>query len=120
ECSNLLVPICLSASHIAFGSIRMEPVFMVLGQSAATAAAQAIDQNRPVQKIDGDILHKRLLADGQVLAWTGPRPTPPITAASLPGVVVDDDKAEATGDWAHGSSVGPFVGAGYLHDDNQD
>jgi hypothetical protein len=52
ECSNLLVPVCLSASHIAYGSIRMEPVFMVLGQSAATAASMAIDANKAVQDID--------------------------------------------------------------------
>ena len=52
ECANLLVPVCLSSSHIAYGSIRMEPVFMVLGQSAATAAAIAIDGNVPVQKVD--------------------------------------------------------------------
>ncbi|MCB0687981.1 MAG: FAD-dependent oxidoreductase, partial [Saprospiraceae bacterium] len=56
ECTNLVVPVCLSASHIAFGSIRMEPVFMVLGQSAATAACMAIDeachlQNLPYQKL---------------------------------------------------------------------
>ncbi|QDU99254.1 FAD-dependent oxidoreductase [Lignipirellula cremea] len=67
ECKNLLVPVCLSASHIAFGSIRMEPVFMVLGQSAATAACQAIDQQVPIQDIDQAQLQKRLLADGQVL-----------------------------------------------------
>ena len=52
ECSNLLVPVCLSASHIAYGSIRMEPVFMVLGQSAATAASMAIDAKKAVQDID--------------------------------------------------------------------
>jgi FAD dependent oxidoreductase len=51
ECTNLFVPICLSASHIAYGSIRMEPVFMVLGQSSATAAVMAIDRQLPVQKI---------------------------------------------------------------------
>lgn len=52
ECKNLLVPVCLSATHIAFGSIRMEPVFMVLGQSAAIAANMAIDKGIPVQKIE--------------------------------------------------------------------
>lgn len=67
ECSNLLVPVCLSATHMAFGSIRMEPVFMVLGQSAATAAAQAIDDEETVQKIDYAKLRKRLLADKQIL-----------------------------------------------------
>ena len=68
ECENLLVPVCLSASHIAFGSIRMEPVFMVLGQSAATAAALAIDAGQAVQKVAYDKLRARLLADKQVLA----------------------------------------------------
>jgi hypothetical protein len=67
ECENLLVPICLSASHIAYGSIRMEPVFMVLAQSAATAAALAIDDNAPVQGVNYPKLRARLLADRQVL-----------------------------------------------------
>lgn len=67
ECSNLLVPVCLSATHIAFGSIRMEPVFMVLGQSAATAASLAIDADTSVQGVDYGQLRIRLLEDGQVL-----------------------------------------------------
>ena len=67
ECRNLLVPICLSASHMAFGSIRMEPVFFVLGQSAATAAALAIDAGCDVQDVDYAKLAKRLRSDGQVL-----------------------------------------------------
>ena len=73
ECSNLLVPVCLSASHMAFGSIRMEPVFMVVGQSAATAAAHAIEEKVAVQEIDFARLRERLLADKQVLEWTGPK-----------------------------------------------
>jgi hypothetical protein len=67
ECANLLVPVCLSASHIAYGSIRMEPVFMVLGQSAGTAAAQAIDADVTVQQVDYAKLRARLLADQQML-----------------------------------------------------
>jgi len=70
EISNLLVPVCLSATHIAFGSIRMEPVFMVLGQSAATAAAQAIDEEVAVQEIDYSTLQTQLLADKQILENT--------------------------------------------------
>lgn len=67
DCENLLVPVCVSATHIAFGSIRMEPVFMVLGQSAATAACQAIDQQKAVQDIDYSRLRTKLLNDKQVL-----------------------------------------------------
>lgn len=70
ECGNLLVPVCLSATHIAFGSIRMEPVFMVLGQSSATAAVMAIDGNTAVQQINVQELQRRLkedpLADGSI------------------------------------------------------
>ena len=67
ECTNLLVPVCLSASHIAFGSIRMEPVFMVLGQSAATAASLAVDGDLAVQDVDYPALRTLLLKGGQVL-----------------------------------------------------
>ncbi|MFH5803438.1 FAD-dependent oxidoreductase [Alienimonas sp. DA493] len=67
ECTNLLVPVCLSATHIAFGSIRMEPVFMTLGQSAATAAALAVERDVPVQDVDYASLRDRLLADEQRL-----------------------------------------------------
>jgi hypothetical protein len=70
ECENLLVPICLSASHIAYGSIRMEPVFMVLGHSAADAAQMAIVKNIPLQKIDVKMLQQRLLNEKQILKWT--------------------------------------------------
>ncbi len=69
QCSNLLVPVCLSASHIAFGSIRMEPVFMVLGQSAATAASLAINEGKAVQQVDYQKLRKQLLKDKQILEW---------------------------------------------------
>jgi hypothetical protein len=67
ECSNLLVPVCVSATHIAYGSIRMEPVFMVLGQSAAAAAGLSIDENIAVQDVEYDKLKSILLAKGQVL-----------------------------------------------------
>ncbi|GLU53331.1 FAD-dependent oxidoreductase [Dyadobacter frigoris] len=67
DCLNLLVPVCLSSSHIAYGSIRMEPVFMILGQSAATAAVQAIDRNVSVQEVDYAKLKEQLLKDKQRL-----------------------------------------------------
>jgi len=67
ECTNLLVPVCLSCSHIAFGSIRMEPVFMILGQSAATLAVISLETGQGIHELPYDILRKRLLEDGQVL-----------------------------------------------------
>ncbi|WP_089666929.1 FAD-dependent oxidoreductase [Gramella sp. MAR_2010_147] len=67
ECANLLVPLAVSSSHIAFGSIRMEPVFMILGQSAATVAAIATDKNVPIQEINYEVLKEELVKDGQVL-----------------------------------------------------
>ncbi|HDT13953.1 MAG TPA: FAD-dependent oxidoreductase, partial [Candidatus Aminicenantes bacterium] len=67
EVTNLLVPVCLSSSHIAYGSIRMEPVFMILGQSAAAAARIAVRQDIPVQDVDYDVLRLELLRLGQVL-----------------------------------------------------
>lgn len=67
ECSNLLVPFCLSATHISFGSIRMEPVLMVLGQTAAIAAALAIEEKASVQELPYSALRGELLAAGQIL-----------------------------------------------------
>lgn len=67
ECENLLVPVCVSSSHIAFGSIRMEPVFMILGQSAAVAATMAIDQGISVQEVNYESLKEKLIVKGQVL-----------------------------------------------------
>ena len=67
ECDNLFVPVCLSASHIAFGSIRMEPVFMVMGQSAATAACMAIDNGIPVHELSYEKLREQLIMDKQRL-----------------------------------------------------
>ena len=69
ECKNLLVPVAVSSSHIAFGSIRMEPVFMILGQSAATLAGLALDQSVGIHDISYEDLKSRLVEDGQVLRW---------------------------------------------------
>jgi hypothetical protein len=67
ECTNLFVPVAVSSSHIAFGSIRMEPVFMILGQSAATAACMSIEKNIAIQDLSYTELQKKLLEDGQIL-----------------------------------------------------
>jgi ribulose 1,5-bisphosphate synthetase/thiazole synthase len=95
EAANLFVPVCLSATHIAYGSIRMEPVFMVLGQSAAVAACQAIDKKIPVQQVNvtevQHILKSNPLADG-----------------STPELLVDngDIDVQVTGSWKTEKSGG--------------
>jgi ribulose 1,5-bisphosphate synthetase/thiazole synthase len=89
ECTNLLVPVCLSASHIAFGSIRMEPVFMVMGQSAATAAVLAIDKGVAVQKVAIKDIQRLLTED-------------PLVNGKTVEILVDNDhekNVEIKGDW---------------------
>ena len=122
ECTNLLVPVALSSSHIAFGSIRMEPVFMILGQSAATAAVMSIDRDIAVQDLKYDELKKQLLDDGQVLKYDGPIKASVlrINPEALDGIVLDDVKAKKTGEWRPSASTGGFLGSGYLHDNNED
>ena len=120
ECPNLFVPVCLSSSHIAYGSIRMEPVFMVLGQSSATAACIAIDEKIDVKKVDYEVLKKRLIADKQVLEFAAPPSVGGVDPKKLAGVVVDDAEAEIKGFESVSSAIGPFVGTGYRHDGNKD
>lgn len=119
ECTNLLVPVCASSSHIAYGSIRMEPVFMILGQSAGIAASLAIEENVAVQDIDRGRLSAQLTSAGQVCLYPSPNPSSSvaISPTSLPGIVVDDDLAVRVGRWVPSVSISPFVGAGYIHDD---
>ncbi|GAB3971302.1 FAD-dependent oxidoreductase [Spirosoma terrae] len=104
ECQNLLVPVCLSASHIAYGSIRMEPVFMVLGQSTALAAAMAIDAKTSVQKIDVAKLQQKLKAD-------------PLADGSTPEILVDNDNKDnvaTTGSWRLETKLKGGYGPSYL------
>jgi hypothetical protein len=116
QCKNLLVPVCASSSHIAFGSIRMEPVFMILGQSAATAACLAIDNNVAVQDLSYETLKARLTADGQVLEW---KDAYEVSSAKLSGIVVDDRTAKLTGNWRSSTANRKFVDSGYRHNDNK-
>lgn len=121
ECTNLLVPICLSASHISYGSIRMEPVFMVMGQSSATAAVHAIEQGTTIQGIDYEKLKARLLQDGQMLDFESP-PIPEVVSfkkTDLPGIVLDTEDADLRGFEAQASSSPGYVGHGYVHDSNE-
>ena len=121
QLDNLLVPVCVSCSHIAYGSIRMEPVFMILGQSAAMAAAIAIDDDLPVQQVPYPTLRAKLLAAGQILEHPlsdGPMPVAKkhLAAEQLPGIVVDDREAVVEGNWQDSTASTEFVGHGYRHD----
>ncbi|MDA7922058.1 FAD-dependent oxidoreductase [Verrucomicrobiales bacterium] len=121
QCQNLFAPVCVSSTHIAFGSIRMEPVFMILGQSAATAASIAIDRGIPVQEVPYDVLREQLVKGGQILEYNGPiaggkgKPL-----EEIKGIVVDDSQAKKVGEWKASSTNGPFVNFGYRHDNNAD
>jgi hypothetical protein len=90
ECTNLIVPVAMSASHIAYGSIRMEPVFMALAQTSAIAASMAIDNKSSIQTIDINALQEKLKSD-------------PYLDGSTPEILVDNDtdadKIEVTGIW---------------------
>ena len=117
QVQNLTVPVCLSATHAAYGSIRMEPVFMILGQSAATAAVLSIDQRVALQKLAFEQLREKLLADGQVLDLpSNIRQAVVYRKTELPGIVLDDSDGQTEGVWSVGSTVAPYVGTSYLHD----
>jgi hypothetical protein len=122
ECSNLLVPVAVSASHIAYGSIRMEPVFMILGQSAATAAYLAIEEGVPVQEIEYEALRQRLEDDGQILEYTpdeGETEVAWIDPSELEGVAMDDTDGEKRGGWIVSlSAAWRAIGSGYIHDND--
>lgn len=110
ECRNLLVPWSLSASHMAFGSIRMEPVFMALGQSSAIAAGLALERDADVQVLAYEDLRPRLLAAGQALGQAE-RAGPP--------VVIDNADAASvvvSGAWTAASATPGYIGRDYLHD----
>jgi len=126
QCDNLLVPVALSSSHVAISSIRVEPTWMILGQSAGVAAALTIEEDTPVQDVPYPKLRERLLASGQVLDLPILAELPPepeqvvsIDPATLPGIVLDDEKAELKGPWSRSTGFKPHIGSGYLHDDRR-
>jgi hypothetical protein len=115
ECENLLVPVCLSASHIAYCSLRMEPVYMALGHASGLAAAMAAQRSQAVQAIDVPALRKRLLEQKAVLELEAMRHMP--RSAQLPGIVMDEQAAERTGYWV-ASGFGNPVDGSSRHDEN--
>ncbi len=109
ECQNLIVPVCLSASHIAYGSIRMEPVFMALAQTSATAAVLAIESKTSIQKVDVKKLQDKLASN-------------PLADGSLPEILLDNDitpeQVVMTGNWTKTTTGGKYA-ASLLYDESK-
>ena len=128
ECTNLLVPVALSATHVAFSSIRVEPTWMAIGQSAGIAAALASKAGVSVQALDYAQLRARLLAQHQVLDLPVLPPVGKVARSSGPvsinsksllGLILDDAQAELSGDWERSTNFKPHIGTGYLHDEQR-
>ncbi|MDB6004963.1 MAG: xly 2, partial [Prosthecobacter sp.] len=123
ECDNLLVPVALSCTHVGISSIRVEPTWMILGQSAGIAAALSAKQSIAVQKLPYPALRERLLAQKQVLELPVlpelPSEAMNVDPKNLPGIVLDDTQAELKGKWSRSSSFKWHIGTGYLHDDKR-
>ncbi len=120
QCTNLLVPVALSCSHVAMCSLRIEGAWMVIGQGAGVAAALAAKQNAAVQDLSYAHLRQRLLAQGQVLALpttqkkAAGKDAGALPAKSLPGIILDDADANLEGEWTRSTNFKPHVGSGYV------
>jgi hypothetical protein len=120
------VPVALSCTHVAISSIRVEPTWMIIGQSAGVAAAMCAKRDVAVQELPYADLREQLLAQKQVLdlPLTPELPGEPagvmsIDPKNLPGIVLDDSQAQVEGTWVRSSSFKPHIGTGYLHDDHR-
>lgn len=120
ECTNLLVPVGVSSTHVAMSSIRVEPTWMTIGHSAGVAAALAAKSGAAVQDLPYAKLRERLVAQGQALDLLPipevASPAPGIDPAKLPGIVIDDAAAKKEGAWQTSTNFRPYIGAGYVHD----
>lgn len=118
QCTNLLVPVALSCTHVGISSLRIEATWMTIGQSAGIAAAMAADRRASVQELPYPQLRKRLVAQGQILKLpdVSTLPSAPRTIApkTLPGIVLDNVSARLTGEWAHSTRFKPHIGSGYI------
>ena len=117
QCQNLFCTFALSASHVGFASVRLEPPFMMTSQSAATAAAFALDDQVPVQAVNYPKLAAQLLADGQVLSWNSVQP---VSTNGVVLIVTNASGISLAGSWSLGSNPGgwPLPNGPYWHDGN--
>jgi hypothetical protein len=126
QCSNLLVPVALASTHVAMSSLRIEGAWMAIGQGAGVAAALAAKRGVNIQDLPYSELRTKLIAQGQTLEL----PAPPAlkTAAkasdaapikSSLGLLLDDQIAELEGTWTRSTNFKPYVGTGYVHDEQR-
>lgn len=108
ECENLLVTVCMSATHTIYASLRMEPVFMMTGHAAAIAAFFAIKNKVAIQQVNRKQLQEKLISQNQILSYT-PKKDFYIEKKAVTGYVMDDTDAVLTGYWGHSVSSGPFL-----------
>ncbi|TWT97414.1 FAD-dependent oxidoreductase [Neorhodopirellula pilleata] len=122
ECENVFAPICLSTSHVAHGSIRMEPVFMTLSESAAIAASLAIKADVSVQNVQYADLRQQLDANKIIVQWNqktkAAKAPPKKDSAKTDGNTLDDPDTERIGEWKESTFGAGFIGDSYLHDDD--
>lgn len=125
QCTNLLVPVALSCTHVGISSLRIEGAWMAIGQGAGIAAALSAKRGVDVQELQYPLLRERLVSQGQVLELPGaPKKTAAtkeaavkeadfISVKSLPGIVLDDEDATFVGEWTHSTNFKPSIGSGY-------
>jgi hypothetical protein len=125
QCTNLLVPVALSCTHVGISSLRIEGAWMAIGQGAGIAAALSAKRGVDVQELQYPLLRERLVSQGQVLELPGaPKKTAAtkeaavkeadfISVKSFPGIVLDDEDATFVGEWTHSTNFKPSIGSGY-------
>ena len=125
QCTNLLVPVALSCTHVGISSLRIEGTWMAIGQGAGIAAALSAKRGVDVQELQYPLLRERLVSQGQVLELPGaPKKTAAtkeaavkgadfISVKSFPGIVLDDEDATFVGEWTHSTNFKPSIAGGY-------
>lgn len=113
QCTNLLVTSCISASHVIYASLRMEPVYMMLGQAAAAASSLAIGKGTTVQNVNIGELQALLKQQGQIISYDPPA-NMYLRQQDYDGIVLDDTNAMVSGNWGHSVAQGPFMKVDYL------